>query len=66
MKANGKPKPAFDLKVFLTKANRGRTMADHDGNGVIFSQGDPADAVFYILKAKSSSPSFQERERKRL
>jgi CRP-like cAMP-binding protein len=52
MKPKRKPKPAFDLKVFLSKANGGRTMADYDENQVIFSQGDPADAIFYIHKGK--------------
>jgi CRP/FNR family cyclic AMP-dependent transcriptional regulator len=52
MKAKEKVKPAFDLKVFLSKTNGDRTTADHDENGVIFSQGDPADAVFYIHKGK--------------
>jgi CRP-like cAMP-binding protein len=52
MKPKGKPKPAFDLKVFLSKANGGRTVADHDENRMIFSQGDPADAIFYIHKGK--------------
>jgi CRP/FNR family transcriptional regulator, cyclic AMP receptor protein len=52
MKAKAKPKPAFDPKVFLTEANGGRTMADYGENSVIFSQGDPADAVFYIHSGK--------------
>ena len=52
MKAKERPKPAFDLKMFLSKTQGARTRADHDENGVIFSQGDPADAVFYIHKGK--------------
>jgi CRP/FNR family transcriptional regulator, cyclic AMP receptor protein len=52
MKTTGKLKPAFDIKTFLTKAKDGRTMADHSEDGVIFSQGDPSDAVFYIQKGK--------------
>jgi CRP/FNR family transcriptional regulator, cyclic AMP receptor protein len=52
MKAKGRPKPTFDLKLFLSKANGGRTIAEHGENGVIFSQGDPSDAVFYIHKGK--------------
>src|ERR1700757_3805107 len=52
MKAKGKPKPAFDLETFLSKTNGGRTRADHNENAVIFLQGDPADAVFYIHKGK--------------
>src|ERR1041384_4274586 len=52
MKAKGRPKPAFDLKTFLSQTNSGRKRSDHEENGVIFSQGDPADAVFYIHKGK--------------
>jgi CRP-like cAMP-binding protein len=52
MKAKGKPKAAFDLKVFLSKTNGGRTKADYGENQVIFSQGDPAEAIYYIHKGK--------------
>ena len=52
MKARGKPKPAFDLSVFLSKANGGRTKAEFDETQVIFSQGDSADSIFYIHKGK--------------
>src|SRR5664279_2776053 len=52
MNSKEKVKPAFDLKVFLTKANGGRTIADYYENGVIFSQGDPANAIFYIQGGK--------------
>jgi len=52
MKSKTRAKLAFDLKVFLTKGNGGRTTVDHGENSVIFSQGDPADAVFYIHKGK--------------
>jgi CRP-like cAMP-binding protein len=43
-------KPPFDLKVFLRKANGGRTNAEYRTNESIFVQGDPADAIFYIKK----------------
>ena len=52
MKPKGKPKPVFDLNVFLSKANGGRTRVNFDENQVIFSQGDPADAIFYIHNGK--------------
>ena len=52
MRLKGNPKPAFDLKVFLSKANGGRTVADYSEKQLIFSQGDPADAVFHIGKGK--------------
>jgi CRP/FNR family transcriptional regulator, cyclic AMP receptor protein len=44
-----KTKPPFDPKAFLAKADRGRTVSQYRKNQIIFSQGDLADAVFYIL-----------------
>jgi len=52
MKTKRKPKPQFDLKVFLTKGNGGRMSAEYRTNDRIFVQGDPADAVFYITEGK--------------
>jgi CRP/FNR family cyclic AMP-dependent transcriptional regulator len=44
-------KVPFDPKVFLATVNGGRTLSKYRTDKVIFSQGDPADAVFYIQKA---------------
>ncbi|MGA2113953.1 MAG: Crp/Fnr family transcriptional regulator [Bryobacteraceae bacterium] len=52
MKAKGKPRAAFNLKVFLSKANGGRTKADYSENQAVYSQGDPADAIYYIHKGR--------------
>ena len=41
-------KPLFDPKVFLAKIGEGRSLADYQNNQKVFSQGDSADAVFYI------------------
>jgi len=43
---------SFDPKSFLSKVGEGRTIADYRKNQAIFSQGDPADAVFYIQTGK--------------
>ena len=43
---------AFDPKVFLAKADAGRTVAQYRKNQIIFSQGDAADAVFYVIKGR--------------
>jgi CRP/FNR family cyclic AMP-dependent transcriptional regulator len=43
-------KVPFDPKLFLATANGGRTLSKYRTDKVIFSQGDPADAVFYIQK----------------
>jgi len=47
-----KAKPAFDPRAFLAKVGKCRTLADYTKNQRIFSQGDPADALFYIQKGK--------------
>ena len=52
MKPKRKPKPPFDLKIFLTKANGGRTNAEYRANESIFVQGDDANAIFYIKKGE--------------
>jgi CRP-like cAMP-binding protein len=52
MKPKKKPKPPFDLKIFLGKANGGRTVTDYRTNDLIFAQGDKANAIFYIKGGK--------------
>jgi CRP/FNR family transcriptional regulator, cyclic AMP receptor protein len=47
-----KLKLLFDPKLFLSKVGKGRTIADYSKNQVVFSQGDEANAVFYIQKGK--------------
>src|SRR5471030_478972 len=47
-----KAKPPFDPKAFLAKANGGRTISKYRRNQIVFSQGDPADSVFYIREGK--------------
>lgn len=42
----------FDPKLFLASVKPGRTTATHKKDEVIFSQGGPADAVFYVTKGK--------------
>ena len=54
---NGKPelkaKPVlFHLGRFFETAAQGRTIATQQKNAIIFSQGDVADAVFYIKEGK--------------
>jgi len=39
---------SFNPKTFLTRVNEGRSVASFRRKQVIFAQGDPADAVFYI------------------
>ena len=42
----------FDPKVFLATVNGGRSISKYRRNQKVFSQGTPADAVFYIQKGK--------------
>src|SRR3984957_18691589 len=42
----------FDPVAFLERSARGRSLLTHRKNGIIYSQGDVADAVFYIKKGK--------------
>jgi CRP/FNR family transcriptional regulator, cyclic AMP receptor protein len=42
--------PLFDPKTFLEEAGVGRNLIDLKKSQVLFSQGDAADAVFYIEK----------------
>jgi CRP-like cAMP-binding protein len=47
-----KLKQLFDPKLFLARVGEGRTVAEYAKDQVVFSQGDPANAVFYIQKGK--------------
>src|SRR5512144_1396515 len=42
----------FDPKVFLATINGGRSISKYRRGETVFSQGKPADAVFFILKGK--------------
>src|SRR4029077_20722262 len=45
-------KVPFDPKVFLATVNGGRSISNYREGKTVFSQGKPADAVFYIQKGK--------------
>jgi CRP-like cAMP-binding protein len=42
----------FNLKTFLSKVGSGKTIFKFDKGATIFSQGDAADAVFYVQAGK--------------
>jgi CRP/FNR family transcriptional regulator, cyclic AMP receptor protein len=48
----GTGKPRFDPVLFFETAAKGRTISKHSKSEIIFSQGDDADAVFYVKKGK--------------
>ena len=43
---------SFDPKAFLAKIGDGHGVDKYRKDQIIFSQGDPADAVFYVQKGK--------------
>jgi CRP-like cAMP-binding protein len=47
-----KPKQVFDPQLFLAKVGKGRTISEYRKKQVVFAQGDPGDAIFYIHKGK--------------
>jgi CRP/FNR family cyclic AMP-dependent transcriptional regulator len=55
-----KRKPPFDPKVFLSKVNGGRVISDYRKGQVVFRQGDPSDAVFYIQSGKVKATVISE------
>jgi CRP-like cAMP-binding protein len=46
------PRSAFDPKTFLVNVGNGRSIGRYSKDDVVFSQGERADAVFYIQKGK--------------
>jgi CRP/FNR family cyclic AMP-dependent transcriptional regulator len=45
-------KAAFDVDVFLTTVDGGRSVTNYRIGEPVFSQGDPADSVFFIQEGK--------------
>jgi CRP-like cAMP-binding protein len=46
-------KPPFDAEAFLARAGLGRRVVQLASKQTFFSQGDPADAVFYLQKGRA-------------
>jgi CRP/FNR family cyclic AMP-dependent transcriptional regulator len=51
-KSKAGAKAKFDPRSFLAQAGKGRAQSSYKKNQTVFSQGDPADAIFYIQKGK--------------
>jgi CRP/FNR family transcriptional regulator, cyclic AMP receptor protein len=43
---------AFDPRKFLARVGKGKTISEFQKDEIVFSQGDAADAVFYIQKGR--------------
>ena len=52
---------AFDPKIFLAKLGDGKTISKYQKEQIVFSQGDVADAVFYIQRGKIKLTVVSER-----
>jgi CRP/FNR family cyclic AMP-dependent transcriptional regulator len=70
---NGSGKPAklaetskFDAKAFLSSVGLGRTIVKYQPKKIIFQQGDPADAVFYIQAGKIELSVVSQRGKERV
>ena len=61
-----KRRPSFDPKAFLAKIGDGHGVGKYRKDQVIFSQGDPADAVFYVQQGKVEPPSYPSKAWKQL
>src|ERR1700732_542380 len=55
-----KGKPPFDPKVFLSKVNGGRAISDYRKDQNVYTQGEPADSVFYIQSGKVKQTVLSE------
>jgi CRP-like cAMP-binding protein len=47
-----KHQPSFNPKSFLAMVGEGRSIGEYGKDEIVFAQGDPADAVFYIQSGK--------------
>ena len=57
----GKKKtPPFDPKVFLSKITEGHTVSNFSKDEIVYTQGEPADSVFYVHKGKAKITVLSE------
>jgi len=55
----------FNVQVFLKTVDGGRTVATYRKDETVFSQGDPADSVFFSRRVRSRCMSYQNGVRRR-
>ena len=55
-----KAKLPFDPQEFLAKVNGGRAISNYRKDQIVFRQGDPSDAVFYIQSGKAKRTVISE------
>jgi CRP/FNR family cyclic AMP-dependent transcriptional regulator len=56
-----KRKRPFNVETFLATVDGGRSVSNYRKNQTVFSQGDPADSVFYIQEGKVKISVVSER-----
>ena len=59
-----KRRPSFDPNSFLAKVGEGRSIGRYRNDQIVFSQGDPADAVFRSTFAGVAIPNASFRTQK--
>jgi hypothetical protein len=57
-------KSVFDAQDFLAKVGAGKSILEFEKNENVFAQGDIADTVFYIQRARSNSRSYPSTTRR--
>ena len=55
-----KKKTAFDPQDFLAKITEGHTVSDYRKGEIVYTQGQPADSVFYMHKGKAKITVLSE------
>ena len=55
-----KAKLPFDPKLFLSKVNGGRAISNYRKDQIVYSQGAPADSVFYLQSGKAKKTVVSE------
>src|ERR1700693_2488136 len=53
-------KISFDPKEFLSKVNGGRAVSDYWEDQIVYTQGEPADSVFYIQSGKVKKTALSD------
>jgi CRP/FNR family cyclic AMP-dependent transcriptional regulator len=53
--------PAFNSKNSVSEPGKGRSTINYRKNEIVFSQGDPAEAVFYVQKGRLKATVVSDR-----
>jgi CRP-like cAMP-binding protein len=55
----------IEFEALLASNDEGKTITDYSEGQIVFSQGDPANAVFYILNGRLNAQRCQRLDAKR-